>query len=194
MELQAPLPPPPFFHFVFLSNGFWLLLKMLSDLFSCQMDSDFCSKCYQIFLALCHPVYCILALWAKKWYKIIILPWVLSCRIEVHPSSNHYRPCSRGNTWSDMRVLMLLKPVQQAYTVWQAEPDNLGQSVSLSHLALVKQQQGTTASLVERLRLHLGSGRSGVRITLATGFFRVDSYQWLKNWHSRGYPARRLTV
>ena len=25
-------------------------------------------------------------------------------------------------------------------------------------------------------------------------FFRVESYQWLKNWHSSGYPARRLAL
>ena len=24
--------------------------------------------------------------------------------------------------------------------------------------------------------------------------FGVESYQWLKNWHSRGYPARRLAL
>ena len=54
-----------------------------------------------------------------------------------------------------------------------------------------------------QLRLHrwpsgqgvrLGNRRSGVRIPLATGFFRVESYQWLKNWHSSGYPAWRLAL
>ena len=49
--------------------------------------------------------------------------------------------------------------------------------------------------------IRLKSGRSGVWIPLtmgffgsvfATGFFRVELYQWLKNWHSSGYPARRL--
>ena len=34
------------------------------------------------------------------------------------------------------------------------------------------------------------SWRSGVQIPLAMGFFRVESYQWLKTWHSSGYPAR----
>ena len=29
------------------------------------------------------------------------------------------------------------------------------------------------------LGVRLGSGRPGVRIPLATGFFRVESYQWL---------------
>ena len=24
--------------------------------------------------------------------------------------------------------------------------------------------------------------------------FGVESYQWLKNWHSSGYPARRLAL
>ena len=28
----------------------------------------------------------------------------------------------------------------------------------------------------------------------AMGFFRVESYQWLKNRHSSGYPARRLAL
>ena len=42
-----------------------------------------------------------------------------------------------------------------------------------------------------RYGVRLESGRSGVRIPLATGFFRVESYQWLKHWHSSGYPARR---
>ena len=40
----------------------------------------------------------------------------------------------------------------------------------------------------------LESGRSQVRIPLAPGFFRVESYQWLKNWHPNGYPARRLAL
>ena len=39
-----------------------------------------------------------------------------------------------------------------------------------------------------------GSGRSGVQIPLATEFFQVESYQWLKNWHSSDYPARRLAL
>ena len=42
--------------------------------------------------------------------------------------------------------------------------------------------------------VRLGSGRSGFRIPLGTGFFRVESFQWLKNWHSSGYPARRLAL
>ena len=44
------------------------------------------------------------------------------------------------------------------------------------------------------LVVRLGSRRSGVRIPLATGFFWVKSYQWLKNWHSSGYPARLLAL
>ena len=34
----------------------------------------------------------------------------------------------------------------------------------------------------------------GVQIPLAMGFFQVKSYQWLKNWHSSAYPARRLAL
>ena len=33
------------------------------------------------------------------------------------------------------------------------------------------------------------SGRSWVQILRVTEFFRVKSYQWLKKWHSSGYPA-----
>ena len=29
---------------------------------------------------------------------------------------------------------------------------------------------------------------------LRRDFSRVESYQWLKNWHSSGYPARRLAL
>ena len=29
---------------------------------------------------------------------------------------------------------------------------------------------------------------------LRRAFFGVESYQWLKNWHSSGYPARRLVL
>ena len=29
---------------------------------------------------------------------------------------------------------------------------------------------------------------------LRRDFFGVESYQWLKNWHSSGYPARRLAL
>ena len=39
------------------------------------------------------------------------------------------------------------------------------------------------------------SGRSRVRIPLVPGsFFGVESYQWLRNWHSSAYPARRLVL
>ena len=32
----------------------------------------------------------------------------------------------------------------------------------------------------------------GFKSRLPRDFFGVESYQWLKNWHSSGYPARRL--
>ena len=32
----------------------------------------------------------------------------------------------------------------------------------------------------------------GFESRLRQDFFGVESYQWLKNWHSSGYPARRL--
>ena len=32
----------------------------------------------------------------------------------------------------------------------------------------------------------------GFESRLRRDFFGVESYQWLKNWHSSGYPARRL--
>ena len=44
------------------------------------------------------------------------------------------------------------------------------------------------------IHMSLRSGRSGVRIPLVTGFFWAKSYQWLKNWHSSGYPVRRLAI
>ena len=31
----------------------------------------------------------------------------------------------------------------------------------------------------------------GFESRLRRDFSGVESYQWLKNWHSRGYPARR---
>ena len=34
----------------------------------------------------------------------------------------------------------------------------------------------------------------GFESRLCRDFFRVKSYQWLKNWHSSGYPARRLAT
>ena len=34
----------------------------------------------------------------------------------------------------------------------------------------------------------------GFESCLRQDFFRVESYQWLKNWHSSGYPARRLAM
>ena len=43
--------------------------------------------------------------------------------------------------------------------------------------------------------IRLGRGRSGVRISVEKGFFRVESYQWLQNWHSSsGYPTRCLPL
>ena len=34
----------------------------------------------------------------------------------------------------------------------------------------------------------------GFESHLRRDFFGVESYQWLKNWHSSGYPARRLVL
>ena len=34
----------------------------------------------------------------------------------------------------------------------------------------------------------------GFESRLRQDFSRVQSYQWLKNWHSSGYPARRLAL
>ena len=34
----------------------------------------------------------------------------------------------------------------------------------------------------------------GFKSRLRRDFFGVQSYQWLKNWHSSGYPARRLAL
>ena len=34
----------------------------------------------------------------------------------------------------------------------------------------------------------------GFESHLRRDFFKVKSYQWLKNWHSSGYPARRLAL
>ena len=34
----------------------------------------------------------------------------------------------------------------------------------------------------------------GFESRLRRDFFGVESYQWLKNWHSSGYPARRLAI
>ena len=34
----------------------------------------------------------------------------------------------------------------------------------------------------------------GFESRLRRDFFGVKSYQWLKNWHSNGYPARRLAL
>ena len=40
--------------------------------------------------------------------------------------------------------------------------------------------------------VHLEIGRFGVPISLALGYFLVESYQRLKIWHSSGYSVRRL--
>ena len=34
----------------------------------------------------------------------------------------------------------------------------------------------------------------GFESRLCRDFFDFESYQWLKNWHSSGYPARRLAL
>ena len=41
------------------------------------------------------------------------------------------------------------------------------------------------------LRAKIWGSNSACRIP---GFFWVESYQWLKNWHSSGYPARCLEL
>ena len=38
------------------------------------------------------------------------------------------------------------------------------------------------------------AGDPGFESRLRQDFFGVKSYQWLKNWHSSGYPARRLAI
>ena len=40
----------------------------------------------------------------------------------------------------------------------------------------------------------LGVKDLGFESHLQQDFFRVESYQWLKIWHSSGYPARRLAL
>ena len=34
----------------------------------------------------------------------------------------------------------------------------------------------------------------GFEFRLSRDFFAIESYQWLQNWHSSGYPARRLAL
>ena len=34
----------------------------------------------------------------------------------------------------------------------------------------------------------------GFESSLCRDFFGVESYLWLKHWHSSGYPARRLAL
>ena len=34
----------------------------------------------------------------------------------------------------------------------------------------------------------------GFESRLRRDFFGVELYQWLKNWHSSGYPTRRLVL
>ena len=38
------------------------------------------------------------------------------------------------------------------------------------------------------------AGDPGFKSRLLRDFNGVESYQWLKNWHSSGYPARRLAI
>ena len=53
----------------------------------------------------------------------------------------------------------------------------------------------STALLALWLRHPLQEWRSRVRFLLAPwGLFQVESYQWLKNWHSSGYLARLLAL
>ena len=53
-----------------------------------------------------------------------------------------------------------------------------------------------TASLVEWLRSPPWERAedSGLESRLQRDFSEVESYQWLKTWHSSGYPARRLAL
>ena len=44
------------------------------------------------------------------------------------------------------------------------------------------------------LSLSLRAGGPGFESRLRPDFFGVESYQWLQNWHSSGYPARRLAL
>ena len=44
------------------------------------------------------------------------------------------------------------------------------------------------------LSLSLRAEGPGFESGLRLGFFGVESYQWLKNWHSSGYTARHLVL
>ena len=55
----------------------------------------------------------------------------------------------------------------------------------------------TTAHRLVGLVVKASASRAegpGFESRLRWDFFGVKSYQWLKNWHSSGYPARRLAL
>ena len=55
----------------------------------------------------------------------------------------------------------------------------------------------TTNSLTILLVVKASASRAegpGFESRLRRDFFGVESYQWLQNWHSSGYPARRLAL
>ena len=55
-------------------------------------------------------------------------------------------------------------------------------------------RNGETASIAKWLRRPPRERKIRDWILLATGFFQIESYQWLKNWYSSGYPTRRLAL
>ena len=108
--------------------------------------------------------------------------------------------------WSEVKwstyicrpVLEVHKHVAGTLTLlWWSEPSWVTLHVSgslVSHLLLADQLTETSTTNSVFLWYPSRAEGPGFESRLRRDFFGVESYQWLKHWHSSGYPARRLAL
>ena len=88
----------------------------------------------------------------------------------------------------------LLCHKQHVHTAWS--PVHTAQSPVVSQTACTHSVITCTDRLVGQV-VKASASRAedpGFESHLCQDFFGVESYQWLKNWHSSDYPARRLAL
>ena len=118
------------------------------------------------------------------------------------PQARSAGPKLQWNDWPDL--LEVLKAVLHFQTPAFIAHINLSDLNSLHCLTWLPLQlalafnglrSDTTVYRLVGLEVKASDSRAegpGFESRLRRDFFGVESYQWLKHWHSSGYPARRL--
>ena len=149
------------------------LLNVLSVLTQTEMgrSKELSTWPVTFLLLLCHPAR---SLGFTIWGEIFLRMWPF-----FNPSCQH--STLRGWEWSVFNnnnnrivIIALKSTVWDFFTISSLCSDRLD-------------------GLVVKASASRAEG-PGFESRLRRDFFGVESYQWLKNWHSSGYPARRLAL